>query len=158
MIRIALLISVFLTLFSGIVNSQGDIKTSDLFKRQESGNSSGNLTINQDPRIDTLMSRYILNNSKIRTSDGVQGIWGFRIQIYRNNVRAARDESAKAQSDFISKFPEIQSYRLTQPPATFIVRAGDYRTKTEGYKDLRKILKEFPNAYIVPDVINFPDV
>ena len=157
MIRIALLFSVFLMLSPVIARSQNNFKTADLFQRKGE-KTLGNLTITQDPRIDTLMSRYILNNSKIRTSDGTQGIWGFRIQIYYSNLRTAREESAKAQSVFLSKFPEITSYAQYQAPGYFVIRVGDYRTKADGYKDLLKVRKEFPNAYHVPDKINFPDV
>jgi hypothetical protein len=38
-----------------------------------------------------------------------------------------------------------------------MVRAGDFRTRTEGHKYLLMVRKEFPNAYLVPAVINFPD-
>jgi hypothetical protein len=37
-----------------------------------------------------------------------------------------------------------------------MVRAGNYRSKAEGYKDLLAVRKEFPNAYLVPAVINYP--
>jgi hypothetical protein len=152
MIRIALLISLFLTLQTGSLRAQDYLKTSDLFKRQEGGNSAGNLTINQDPRIDTLLSRYIINNHR------KFGMNGFRIQIYYNNIRTAREESTKVQSRFLSRFPDIPSYITSQSPAYFIVRVGDYRTKADGYKDLLMIRKEFPDAYLVPDVIHFPDL
>ena len=39
-----------------------------------------------------------------------------------------------------------------------MVRAGDFRTKMEGYKYLVLVRREFPNAYLVPSVINFPDL
>ncbi len=156
MIRIALLISLFL-IFCPSIRSQSSFKTTDLLQRN-SGNSIGTLTINQDSRIDTLLSRYILNNSRVRTSDGTQGIWGFRIQIYYNNIRSAREEAAKTQARFLSKFPGIPSYLQSQAPGYFIVRVGDYRTKADGYRDLLMVRKEFPDAYHVPDKINFPDV
>ncbi len=62
----------------------------------------------------------------------------------------------RARADFINKFPDIISYAQYQEPGYFMVRAGNYRTKTEGYKDLLAVRKEFPNAYLVPAVINFP--
>ena len=83
---------------------------------------------------------------------------GFRIQIYSNSVRSAREESAKAKAKFLSKFPDIPAYAQYQDPGYFMIRVGDYRTKIELFKDLLMIRKEFPNAYQVPDVINFPDL
>jgi len=81
---------------------------------------------------------------------------GFRIQIYYSSVRNAREESAKVRADFINKFPDMISYAQYQEPGWFMVRVGNYRTKTECYKDLLLIREEFPNAYPVPTVINFP--
>ena len=40
----------------------------------------------------------------------------------------------------------------------FKVRVGDFRTKIEAIKLFQSISKEFPGAYFVPDVINFPDL
>ncbi len=61
---------------------------------------TGSLNIIQDQAIDTLLSRYILSNKKLRTIEGTQGIQGFRIQIYYSSVRNAREESAKSKSRF----------------------------------------------------------
>jgi len=158
MIRKLFLIAA-LTVFSiQLSYTQAFIKTSDLFKSKSPDEAKGRMEINQDPALDTLISRYILAKSKIRSREGQQGMEGYRIQIYYSSVRSARDESAKIRADFISKFPEINSYAQYIEPGWFMVRAGDYRTKTEGYSDLLKIRKEFPNAYFVPDVINFPDL
>ena len=55
-------------------------------------------------------------------------------------------------------FPEIPSYAEFAPPGYFIIRAGDYRTKIEGTKQLLLVRKKFPNAYLVPDIIKFPDL
>jgi hypothetical protein len=88
---------------------------------------------------------------------------GFRIQIYYSSVRNAREESAKARAEFIgmfpeNKFPELRSYAQYLEPGWYMVRAGDFRTRTECYKYLVMVRKEFPNAYMVLDKINFPDL
>jgi SPOR domain len=142
-------------LTAGLCSSQTFVRTADLFKRAE---PTGKLNIIQNQAIDTLLSRYILSGKKERTMDGSQGMQGFRIQIYYSSVRNAREESAKARAEFINKFPDIVSYAEYREPGWFMVRAGDYRSKTECYKDLLMVRKEFPNAYPVPAVINFPDL
>jgi hypothetical protein len=152
MVRKIFLFLIFLVPFAGSGFSQGFISTSELFKRQ----GGGNLNIMQDRAIDSLISRYIISNRKIRTTEGTQGMHGFRVQIYYSSVRNAREESAKVRADFINKFPDMISYAEYQEPGWFMVRVGNYRTKTECYKDLLLIRKEFPNAYPVPTVINFP--
>ena len=160
MIRKIFLFLIILVLTVDFCNSQAFIRTSDLFKRPE---SLGKLNIFQNPAIDSLLSRYIILNKKLRTAEGIQGMSGFRIQIYYSSVRSAREESAKARAEFISmfpenKFPDLKSYALYQEPGWYMVRAGDFRTKTECYKFLLMVRKEFPNAYPVPDIINFPDL
>jgi hypothetical protein len=152
MVRRIFLFLIFLVPAAGSSFSQGFISTSELFKRQ----GGGNLNIMQDRAIDSLISRYIISNRKIRTTEGTQGMHGFRIQIYYSSVRNAREESAKVRADFINKFPDMISYAQYQEPGWFMVRVGNYRTKTECYKDLLLIREEFPNVYPVPAVINFP--
>jgi hypothetical protein len=83
---------------------------------------------------------------------------GFRIQIYSSSNRNAREESNKARAAFISKFPDIISYALYAEPGYFKIRAGDFRTKTEATRLFMLVSKEFPDAYLVPDIINFPDL
>jgi hypothetical protein len=138
----------------GFCRSQAFVKTIDLLNRPD---NSGSLVIYQNPSIDTLISRHVIANRKVRTLEGTQGMQGFRIQIYNSSVRTAREESAKARAEFINIFPDLVSYAQYQEPGWFMVRVGDYRTKTESYKDLLMVRKEFPNAYLVPAVINYPD-
>jgi len=38
----------------------------------------------------------------------------------------------------------------------FRVRVGDFRTKNEALKLLKNIQKDYPGAFIVPDIIDFP--
>jgi len=128
-------------------------KTSDLFKRPATDEKAGSLNIIQPPAIDTLISRYVLANRKL---DG--GLEGFRIQIFRSANRNAKEESSKERARFMIEFPDIPSYEKFAEPAYFLVKVGDYRTKLDCTKDLTLIRKKFPNAYPVPDIINFPDL
>jgi hypothetical protein len=153
MIKRALL---FLFLFIFIVNiseAQMFIKTSDLFPAKIQTSGAGELNIIQDQQVDTLISRYILGN---RFLNG--GMEGFRIQIYRSSNRTAREESNKVRADFMIEFPDIPSYAEYEKPGYFLVRAGDFRTKLEGARTLAMVKKKYPNAYIVPCTISFPDL
>ena len=153
---IAVMISHFL--IAGSVSAQTFIKTSDLFQEKVSNNPSGQLNINQNPSLDTLLSRYILANSNLAKENLHSGMWGFRIQIYGSNNRNAREESNKSRADFMGKFPDIVSYPIYAKPGYYKIRVGDFRTKTEAIKLFLAISREFPDAYIVPDFINFPDL
>ena len=142
---------------AGAADAQPFIKTAELFKRKD--DNAGKLEIVQDPSIDTLISRYILISKKTaEENNGYFGMDGYRIQIYRSSNRNAREESKKTRAEFMSKFPAVESYPLYSDPGYFIIRAGDFRTKAEATKVFLAISKVFPNAYIVPDVINFPEL
>jgi SPOR domain len=158
MIRKLFFFSIILLISTRITIAQAFIKTEDLFNKTESNNHSGKMIIVQDPAIDTLISRYILANENIYKETGRYGMEGFRIQIYSSSNRNAREESNKARAAFMSKFPDIVSYPLYAEPGYFKIRVGDFRTKTEATKLFQLVSKEFPDAYLVPDIINFPDL
>jgi len=150
---------IILSGFSTLTGSaQSFVKTADLFKRSDISSGPGQLTLVQDPSIDTLISRYIHLNSNLSKDYGHYGMEGFRIQIYSSSNRNARDESNKTMAQFLSKFPEINAYQQYADPGYFKIRAGNFRTKTEATRLFQLIRKEFPDAYIVPDFINFPDL
>jgi hypothetical protein len=132
------------------------VKTEDLFRRDDQ--TSGVLKINQDAAVDTLIGRYILMSNRVYRENGYYGIEGYRIQIYSSSNRNAREESKKAQAQFISSFPDIFSTIKYSEPGYFKVRVGDFRTKAEATRLYMEISRVFPDAYLVPDVINFPEL
>ncbi|HDZ40955.1 MAG TPA: SPOR domain-containing protein [Bacteroidetes bacterium] len=142
----------FISLFAFCIGLQAQklVKAEELIN----GNSSygaGRVEINQDVRVDSLLSRHIMTNEKI------EGINGYRIQIYRGSGRNAREEANDTKAEFISEFPGIHSYLRFDPPNYFKVRIGDYRTRHDAYPDFIRVKQKFPNAYIVNDVISYPD-
>ncbi len=140
-------------LFQLICYGQQPGATESLFNRNDKSGRLGQLVLRQDPGIDSLINRYILYNMKLN------GIEGFRIQIYSSSNRNAREESGKVRAEFISKFPkELVSYASFAEPGYYKIRVGDFRTRTEGTKYLLMVRKVFPDAYLVPDIINFPDL
>lgn len=158
MTRNLIFILLFILAFKGSSSAQAFIRTSDLFSKEKRSEHSGQLNIIQDQEIDTLISRYILANENTYRTSGRYGMAGFRIQIYSSSNRTAKEESNKINADFMSKFHDIRSYTLFAQPAYYKVRVGDFRTKTEATKLFLLISKEFPDSYLVPDIINFPDL
>jgi hypothetical protein len=156
-IRKLITIFVILCFSTVIVRSQSFARTSDLFNRSGINPHEGYLNIIQDPAIDTLINRYILRNENLEEKNGYSGMEGFRIQIYASANRNAREESSKIRAEFMEKFPDIVSYPLFAEPGYYKIRVGDFRTKTEATRLFLKISKVFPGAYIVPDIIKFPD-
>jgi hypothetical protein len=157
MIRKLLFVLIILAISTGIGKAQSIVKTTELFQSPKSNSSSGYLKIIQDPALDTLVSRYILGNKILSDKNTHLGMDGFRIQIYSSSNRNAREESDKVIADFINKFPDIKPHKLFENPGYFKVRVGDFRSKTEATKLFLEISRVYPDAYIVPDFINFPE-
>jgi hypothetical protein len=135
-----------------MTQAQAFVSTAELFRRPD---SPGELKITQAPAVDTLISRYLLMSKKLYDESGHYGMNGYRIQICNSS---SKEESKKVNADFIIKFPDIESYQLFSEPRWWKVRIGDFRTKAEAMKTFIAISREFPDAYIVPDIINFPDL
>ncbi|MFA5818325.1 MAG: SPOR domain-containing protein [Bacteroidales bacterium] len=158
MIRKFFLFLIILGFLTGFGQAQSFVKTSDLFPRSDENSRAGQLNIIQNPEIDTLISRYILVNKNLKEKNGYYGMEGYRIQIYSSSNRNAKVESRNARAEFFNRFPDITSYELFEGPAWYKIRVGDFRTKTEATRLFLIISKEFPDAYLVPDFINFPDL
>ncbi len=146
-----LFLLVFLTFLKFPSAAQVPNSAPGLMQRDDPGRT-GTLIIEQDPRIDTLLNRYILYNKKLN------GMEGFRIQIFNSSDKNARVTSGKVRAEFISKFPDMISYASFDRPGYYKIRAGDFRSRVEGTKYLLMVRKVFPDAYLVPDIINFPDL
>ena len=157
MIRNILFFGIFLIFFTGVTQSQSFVKTSVLFRRSNDNIRSGSLNIIQDPALDTLISRYILANESIKREVGYYGMPGFRIQLYNSSDRNAKLESVKVKQEFMNQFTDIDSYLIFAPPAWYKVRVGNFRSRTEATQLYLFLSKKYPNADLVPDIINFPD-
>jgi hypothetical protein len=152
MVKKTIFILFFGLAVGGVCDAQFYIRTIDLVANKSEPERPGKLNIIQDPRIDTLLSRNMAAN-KIKN-----GMDGFRIQIYIGSDRNAREEAAKAKAKFINEYPDIDSYDRFEKPNWFKVRVGDYRTRHEATKALYEIRRVFKDAYIVEEIIKFPDL
>jgi hypothetical protein len=152
MLKRTLSLFIFITVLYIPALAQYSYSTSDLMRRSDENSRTGKLVISQDPRVDTLITRYIIYNRRLN------GMEGFRIQIFNSSEKNAREASGKVRAEFMSKFPDIVSYASFDRPGYYKIRVGDYRTRIEGTKYLLMVRKVFPDAYLVPDVINFPDL
>jgi len=112
---------------------------------------TGTITVRQDPRVQDVVNRQIHQNKRKK------GIDGYRIQLLFNSGPTAREQADRTKADFLSAFPDYPVYVLYQSPF-FKVRIGDFRTKREALKVYHQILKKYPTAYIVKDIVRFPDI
>jgi hypothetical protein len=111
----------------------------------------GKLQIRQDPRITDLIVRHTQINQRKHGTDG------FRLEIFFSSESKAREHAARVRNEFNLVFPDVASYLLFQTP-NFKVRIGDFRNKSEALKAKAYISSKYPNAFIVKDMIQFPEL
>ena len=108
-----------------------------------------NLQVNQDPRLNKMLNWHFVKNEKMN------GMEGFRVEIFFSADMDALEQAKNKKVEFLSEYPEnVVNIKYDAP--NFKVRVGDFRTKNEALKLLKKIEKSYPMAFIVPDKINFP--
>ena len=77
-------------------------------------------------------------------------IEGFRILLYSGNDREKASKAKEIAYRLIKKSDVYTSY---QSP-TFKVRMGDFYQKAEAFLALGKLKSGFPNAVIIPEIVN----
>lgn len=108
-----------------------------------------NLDIRQSSRVDSLLMNHILQNQR------KEGTEGFRVEIFFSSGSKSRENAMRKKTEFLRNFPDQTAYMSFQSP-NFKVRVGDCRTKNEALKLKEEIRSHYPNAFIVPDMIQFP--
>ena len=114
----------------------------------QNNNTSGEITINQSSKIAAGMTSYLEYNK-------TKKIPGYRVRIFFDNKRTARNQSEEFATAFAEEYPEIGVYRQYENPY-FKVTVGDFRTKSEAQKFLNSIKNKYPSVFIVRENINYP--
>lgn len=109
------------------------------------------LNIQSDPKIDDLLKQQAAQGKKSGT------ISGYRLQIYFGSGEKAHGQAIKVKTEFLSSNPNVTAYLLFKSP-DFIVRIGNFRTKSEALKMKKSLVNQYPNAFIVSDEIAFPEL
>ncbi len=103
----------------------------------------GKLQLYQEERLNDLLERY--KDVNVRRN----GMDGYRIQLFFESGRMARENAYEAKAKFLSSYQGIAAYVDYQAPF-FKVRVGDFRTKREAQILYKKLKRQFPDAYITP--------
>ena len=109
----------------------------------------GEVIIYADPMIDSLVQLHIAYNEAFPVMPG------YRIQIFFQSGNEALKNGEEIKEAFMEKYKETSAYLLFTAPY-YRVRVGDFRTRLEAEKFLQKINRNYPNAWIIKDEINFP--
>jgi len=109
------------------------------------------LQVERDARLDKML-RWHVEKNKER-----EGLDGYRVEIFFSSNLDAKEKALETKVDFLSDYPEYPVHIKFIAP-NFRVRVGDFRTKNEAWKLYKQIQKDYPTAFVVPDIINFPQL
>ncbi len=109
------------------------------------------LNIQCDSKINDLLKQQAEQGRRSST------INGFRLQLYFGSGADSHNQAVRMKTDFLSSYPDVKTYLLFKSP-DFILRVGNFRTKSEALKMQKSLLYKFPNAFIVADEIALPDL
>jgi hypothetical protein len=113
--------------------------------------AQGHIQIVQDDRVDLLVSKHVqINQYK-------NGMEGYRIQIFFDSGNNSKTKAQSVYEGFKAKYPDVRAYLSFKSP-NYKVRVGDFRTRLDAQRFLNDIIFEYPNAWIIADQINLPDV
>jgi len=154
-IRKIVFLSVILAVIAQFAHSQSVYRTSrqqDIFSRlDEKRPGTGEITIHADPKLNEILFKYMEIN---REKKGIPCYW---IRIYSGSSRNSRDEAYQVKAKFMKKQEGIRNM-VTYDEPNFKVYVGGYRLKSDALKLLQDIQRDFPSAFIVYDIIDFPDL
>ncbi len=105
----------------------------------------------QDPRIDYLLEAHR------EAMQAQRGIPGYRVHLFMDSGNRARLNAQRERAEFEEKFANIRAYVVYEAPY-FKLRVGDFRTRLDARRFLEVVRRQYPGAYIVRDLINFPDL
>ncbi|HBF87888.1 MAG TPA: hypothetical protein DDX39_04520 [Bacteroidales bacterium] len=143
-------------LLVGLASSAQTVAVSDSTKKEDYFSYlsnpflyPGKILIKQDADIEKLV------NIHIEYGEKREGFPGYRIRIFSDLGYEARKNAENTRSFFMKQHPDIPNYLLYDDP-NFKVVVGDFRTKSEALKFLKLIEIEYPNAFIIKDLIKCP--
>lgn len=147
--RKIILAALLINLLPMAMEAQGGLGVLDIMNEGRPEIVQERLIINQDPELDTLISRHIMANAMKK------GVDGWRIQIYRGGHRTASEDANKVRARFMEDFPEVRTYLTFDRPNWFKVKVGDFRTREDAATIFFTIQAKYPEAYLIRDVIAF---
>lgn len=131
--------------------------TPDVFEKIEADTNYyiGKVEIHQQQEIRELVHQHVANHYQ------VPGIRGYRIRIFSiyagPNNNDARERANQVKNQFQDQYPEVSAYVKWDAP-DFKVYVGDFRRRLDAVRMLDKIKKEYPAAFPVYTLINYPEL
>jgi hypothetical protein len=145
---------ILLLLITSVVGFSSKLQTTAVVYRANDADSLmiwEKLNIQCDPKINELLRQQADQSRKSNTMSG------FRLQLFFGSGENAHQQAVRIKTEFLSSYPDVKTYLFFKSP-DFIVRVGNFRTKSEALKMQKSLLFKFPNAFIVAEEIALPDL
>jgi hypothetical protein len=149
MSRNLLFIVFIVTFFQTAAFSQGHLYSTYQSDQNKKQAAEGRVNIYQDSRVDAILKRHIEYNQQL------EGIDGYRIHIFFDAGNQSLSRANQAAARYQMLYPTDTAYVSFSEPY-YRVRVGDFRTRLDADGYLQKIIKDYPNAFVIKDKINFP--
>ncbi len=122
------------------------VRQVDVLESLREKEANGQVSIVLDSLLEENYNRHLVSNQK------TMGIEGYRVRIFSDTGRGAKDRQKMARAKFLSLYPDVEPYS-PYDESYFKVYVGDYRTKNEAILLLERIKKNFPDAFVVESII-----
>ena len=112
------------------------------------GYSSNNaqVFINENPKLLSIIKNHKdINKSKLE-------IRGWRIRVYMGSGKNARTQANSVKLRIRNRYPDVEPHLVHHSPY-FKILVGDFRTRIEAESFRKKIVKDYPNCYVVESEI-----
>lgn len=149
--KILIILLFVMAFISGVSTASETITRIDQFNGADSLMIWDKLNIQSDSKINDLLKQHAVQSKKLGT------VGGYRLQIYFGSGENAHNQAIKIKTEFLSSNSDVKTYLLFKSP-DFIVRVGDFRTKSEALKLKKALIFQYPNAFIVADEIALPEL
>ncbi|HEY0678235.1 MAG TPA: SPOR domain-containing protein [Chitinophagaceae bacterium] len=111
--------------------------------------SSDNIVVHKDPRIDLLVKKQIDINEET-TRDTRRTMQGYRIFVINSNDR---NKVFAAKAKIYQLHPELKPYLMYQPPF-YKLKVGNFKTREEAEDYRKELAVDFPTGlYVIKDII-----
>jgi len=122
--------------------SLGALLTAAAARAQHTGDS---LDMWMEPAVKSLHQQYVA------AAKADPGLPGFRVQIYNGS----RQDALRYRSRSLQAFPEFKPHTVYESPE-YRIQLGNFKTRLEAERFLKRVKKRFPGSFIIRTRINFP--
>jgi len=148
-VKLLIIISILINSLNIVLAQLNDSINIFIRLSQPNEKTGAKILIEQSIELEKSFLNYIESQRKIGVTQG------YRICIFSGTGQKARDKANQARAIFLAKYEKIKIYNEFKFPF-YKIYVGDFRTRSEALKFLKKLEYDFPDAYIIPDNIN-PD-